>query len=704
MSWENEQVPHVALTYFYFIQDVTIFKISGDCLLFQQGKCIYAIYDYGITYVINSDSDLFLTGAVIKGNDFQEIGYYKKITVSDSTDNLSDKTIFEYSSHISNGEILEYNSNINEGIKTLGKNKTLRFTYDPKEKQTSYKTLDNKYVFNMDDKHDIVNYVEVEGGLIVMASLKNEAVETSEENESDYLFKIQKQCNVLICVCDEWHIHFMCKFNNGILQYVVDKWFYISIENHFQIIFEPELDLELKENFCHGLIDFVTLNNEVFVKCIASDESNDPDANAKNTRIADSVELMAKLFRVKTIENNVPVKFEKLTTKKSLVQTPSGFYRFIGDQFVPYHEETNLLLRSLSEKQLKIFSAYMLDKDLLGENFVSELKEISSASVTNLNLNRSYDVVQKHYGDVTIAFIEGESYLERALLAKKVHMYNSRINFTLLGSFGGGPVKVIANQIIKEFVETYFKFDGPFLIPNNLFRNLPSNTKFELGWLLHNILHLIKKPICHHLPFALLSALIQRKPNIFELEPYAKVFHEQMYLQLNSMNESDLKQAGYETRFEWISMLCRYSDDDLILYEDFARGFRSFSQIDPLKDVNIPTADHFISGSRSIDVTDLVDKLTRGTALLTDFSKKFSEKIIDKLLNESQDKLRTFVFNLTGTHHLSGNESIRFENVNFDYKFSVCSNLLTICEKIQMENLDLVLEELFEVQQARMLD
>jgi hypothetical protein len=740
LVWKNKR-NDIAIMQLCLIEPISQSIQLANHFIFLQGICAYNFYDYGITFYHNywKPGELFL-GAEIKDTLVCEIGlvteegWLKKWNVKTGIVTEHESIVIaknypksmrikvqpelqiegeiegedEIIIHGQSDDEDQHNRQIDDkSVKTLlddnhkiaDESEDIDLDIEEinlEEKSSDQgkfdiecKIEDKIYKFCLPSDEQIFDYHEVPGGLIVLTQsfvdplhffcvdlyeptykFQLGLVQTSSNNETSDC------CKILVVHSDYW---VTCKpnyFQNGILQYNADKWYYFSIEHQFEV----EIDFEN-----HDFVHITTVGDNKYLWYELHDEFQKCS--------------FFKLYKIKSL-NCVDHKFELEIVnaeKKSLIKGINGFYYFDGHKFSEFHEKVNLFLRDLTEDQIKKLDIDELALNSMDVDFVDNLRTSLVLRTLDKNLNRKYRLSPKPYDEAIVAFTEGEEYLDTVILARKVNRYHSKFTFALIDSSGRGPVRVVSNTIIKEFVNRYFKYDGCFLIPTT-FRNLTSEEKFNLGWIVHNILYITKVPIGCHLPLALLSTLIKREPEEAELEMFAKATDEITYNMLNKLDELSIKAAGYNTRFEWLSMICRYSKKDLELYDSFADGFISFSAENPLKGANLLTADYFISGANTLDLSEMISKLissSEGTIY-----ELCSEKLVARLVSASEVDIKNFVFNLNGTYHLDGSENVVFGDPEggVDYKFGVCFNTLTISTKIKPENFDYLIDELFKIQ------
>jgi hypothetical protein len=686
--YKNKQ-SNLPLTKICLIEPITKSIILDDRYAFQQGMCTYIIHNYSVAcfHGYCNIGDTLLGLSTKEGKTF-ELGL------------INTKGDFK------TWDLMEKKERYGEYIKTTPS--TLK-TYLVKQLplpleninidedspkplhkiEVKMESSDTVYTFNLAGK-EIGDYHEVPGGLIVITWNKYKNEDKTTGIEPTY----ELQGNVLIANYENW-ICSSTHFGDGILQRTTDTtYYYLSIKNQFRI----KSDLFANENM---RLFFETIPAGKYVKrqsyCqypTMSDESDNLDLGCDQNKNFYEIHEIESL-NLETHELICKKAFPQ--AKKSIIKGLNGFYYFDGSKFVGFHEKINMSLRNLSDIELKTLDAELMAQYALDFDFVDILRKKANYRTLNKNVNRKYSPTKNLCDTATVTFIEGEEYLDTILLAKKVNRHHQRLTFELIGSSGHGPRKIVANTIVKDFVNRYFKFDKQFLVPTK-FSELDEATKFDLGWILHNILHLTETPIGYRLPLAFLANLIGREPDETELELFAEDMDPAMYDYMNKADEKILEEEGYETRFEWLSMMCRYSKDDMQLYKSFADGFLSFAKNNPIRKANLITADHFISGSKinpSALISYLID--TKKTS-----HKLRCEKLVEKLTNASESELRIFAFNLTGTYHLSGNEKIEFvESLDqMAYKFSVCFSTLSISKKVKLHAFDQLISELFKSDQA----
>jgi hypothetical protein len=691
VSYDDEQLIHIIFT-----QKNVEVRLSNDSLFYKVGTCVFCFYDFNILFVNrHANTNKLFIGAEFDGPNLSRISWIKPSTQKYRTYDII------------NGVDIE-----DEAVLIVRTNKTLHLR-DLDEK-LEYTHAEHKFCLEKDYK--IHDFIDIHNGLIVLVSRKiNSEPEEPEEPEGpeEVEFKIQYQSNVVIVCSRDWDYQDVINYNGGILQRSGNGWYFISMKDQFEICFNDDGRTDVRPSERIGttihddgqrpsekkstlgdfydddnfwFYDFVEVNACVFARRYYDDDGNLP-----------------KLQKLKSVSFDTPIQLEPVKMKLSLIRTKNGFNLFDGHEFTGFHEKINLDLKKLSHEQFELLDAEMFFKNRDNLDIVSNLIDKINLMLTNKSISRSYNPLKKPFSDAIIGFVEGERYLETALMACTVNRHNSRLNFALAGSTGPGPVKVVANTIIDEFVTKYFRFDGFFLVPTTVFKTEFEFFHFTMGNLLHNILHVTKTPIGYHLPLALLCGLINRKPHIVELEFYAKLADHQTYDILNSSSQADLQEAGYNSRYEWLCMLCRYAEDDIILYKKFVEGFVTFCGPEsyPLHNANLVSADYFISGSYDVDISTFASKLMSKI----DHDKYF-EQFVCRLVSATKSEIKNFVFNLTGTYHLTGQEDIRFDDNldQVDYKFIVCSNLLVISSGVQMENFDLLIDELFRPLQAKMVN
>jgi hypothetical protein len=654
IMWKDNISANVSLTRIPLITKIKSYICLENHFIFQQDMCIYIVRDNTMNFSTGyTDNGQKLTGVIYNNN---------KIThLSISSGHSESGTYDTVKNTLTRGEY----------IQNTPTHKTYRYTLTKNTKQIKYENHNRKYDFILQFDEEIMDLVELDDKLVVLVN---------KPTIPNPYFRTNK--NILFAYFNDWRSANLRAFDDGILELNGDDWYFISAKQQFKITLEIETD--------YKFVGFVTLSDGTLImqQIKESVSSNFP---------------LAKFYKVKSIKKGC-IKVIPNIGPLTIVKCGTKFGCFDGHSFINFNDEINSYLATLSDADLKSFNTEDLIKNLENLDYVRDIKEVLFYKTLNANISRLYNTAKTKYNtDAEVVFIEGDQYLETVMLAKKVNRYHSRLTFTLIGSTGEGPTKIVASTIIKQFIDTYFKLDKNFYIPANSFKDLSPDDKFSLGWIMHNVLHLTCNPIGYHLPLGLLASLIKREPHVVELEIYAKLMDENMYNMLNSMSVDDLKEEGYETRYDWLSMLCRYSSTDMDLYKPFADGFRAFSLKDPLEKCNIITADRFISGTREISVSELISKLMQNAEGTT--YARLAEMLVDRLICASQEELKIFVFNLTGTFHLNGTERIEFDSMDkISYKFSVCFSKLYISKKCEAETFGLLIDELFEPQQARIVN
>jgi hypothetical protein len=670
--WKNNMIPSdVSFVRLYMIEKIVNSIMLEDHFFFQQGHCTYLLSQTGMTFFYNFTSGEYdLTGAFMEGTMLRRLGAATK-----------DRKCKLW-------RLDKKKESATKGLKTtLTSKKTYKIKYLPEtvdpEQNMLCETIDKKFKFSLKKDQEVVDFKETPDGLVVL--VKCAAMNTMGiVNSLEPIFDLQE--NVLIAQLDRWYASDLIVWESGLIcDSPSSGFYYISLKEQYKLVFDCEKN--------HDLLRIIKKSDDIMLiqKAPQSDNISKPIESSK-------------YYKIKSIQKDVPVEIEPYSETKSLLKTKNGFYCYDGHQFTRFHEQMNLMLKNLTDEQ---FAALNIDElvanaenlefiDFMKRRHVFEIKKI---------IDRDYRSARIKYalGDACVTFLEGEKYLDTALLAREVNKYHNRLVFTLIGSAGGGPTRTVGSTIIREFVEEYFKYDGFCLVPNDKFKSLSDTKLSALGWIFHDVMHVTQAPVGFVMPLAMLAALVQREPDIIELELYAKMVHEDMYKTMSSLPVSVLEAEGYKTRQDWLSMICRYSPSDIVLYKRFAEGFRSFSEIDPLKDANLISADFFISGSRTIDPSNLISKFMASIEGTNQIA--LGEKLVDRLICASQSELKIFAFNLSGTYHLQGVESIVFDTLaEVHYKFVVCSYKLYISKTVEESSFDILLDELFQPQQPKMVN
>jgi hypothetical protein len=636
--------------------------ITHDVLAFQQGSCLFAL--------TSAFSVTFLHGGHIIGKNVISVTA-KQNTISTLTMRESEdinKPTIEREYSLYSVAALEISKNRGFSCGTITKR---IIDFKIVDKIFKYSVFDGKYQFETKSKLHREDVRKIPGGLIVLNF-------HDPENYKKPTFEIQG--NVLIASFHYWTGE--CIYHKGgILQYADDEWFYLSLKK--QTIFET----------------FGEFAGDIDVISCCDDALRPSDIYAKFHK-QDSPPMF---FKLKTTREISDVKLQKCIINMILIKTFDGFYCFDGHTFVQLHEQINLALKRLPEKYFATIDIKALARNSENPNYANVLDGMYLLCVDD-TISREYRLPDTPYDNVAIIFDQNDKYLDTAVMGRMVHKYNIKLSYRLIGAGGSGPIKLIASTIINELFDTYFKFDGFFLIPRENFRSANSDLKFILGWVLHNSMYILQSPISHHLPLALLAAISERNAADIELDFYAKLGDINAYEMFNSSREIDLVENGYETKRDWLSMICRYSDEDVQLYKPFAAGFKSFTteKFNPISGKNIVTIDRFISGLHEISAENLITRLINQEVKPASH-RTFIENLTKRLIEATQPELKNLVFNISGTYHFNGNESVTFNDLGkSSYKFAVCARELIISSDIDIQSCDLLIEELFKPQQANM--
>jgi hypothetical protein len=638
--------------------------VAANTFVFQQGPCLF-YFNHKFSSV-----NFFHGGKISKKTLINAIQMRDELafTLVDSEDK-------KYISTPKNNKIFP-NEHYRRGFFTQRVFRCKRF-----EKEESiyyeYFTQDEKYTFTTKTLLNKFDIYEVPNGLIVV----------NEEFGSGAKMR-DLQDNVLVVDFD-YFTKEAARYDDGIVLDANGEHFFIEIVK--KIVTNPEgaeksiLDVKLhnlklttSDSICE--IDLIAHNEQIIVRKQELDESKETLPEFYNLDV-----------RTGALE---PVIFNK-----KLIETSDGFYYFDGCKSVSFHEEINLALRSFPKEKLSKINWEMLMIDPLSPDSVVHIDKIRFVDI-NKNISRTYNKKTSELGAATVYFDQNEKYLSKFVMARRANNHHNILHPMIIGSSGTGPVKVAVNAIIDEFVETYFKIDGFFLIPTQAFSNADSDLKIILGWCLHNLVYLLEGPIGHHLPLALLGAIVDRRHlNDSELDYYAKLSDPDLYTTLNSMPKDQLAESGYETRAEWLSMMCRYSHSDIESYKLLAEGFKSFSEKNPLEGANIVTADYFISGSYKIKPAKLISNFSIGTS-----AEVFVVSLSERLNAASQTQIRNFVFNITGSYHLDKKNKIKIqidELKTHAYKLIVCYKTLSISKDVDASSYDALIDGLLKNQQAK---
>jgi hypothetical protein len=535
-----------------------------------------------------------------------------------------------------------------------------------------YEAFNGKYKFTTKKKMYMEDIYEVPGGLIVLNQFDEFGAWTSKDQKFDL------QGNVLIA-------HFRCwydrpeNYNGALIQYADGQWYYLDLKKQFKII-------QYHKSFFE--IAFVSVYDNLYLR------HEDDDAYDYVT---------PKYYKVKSIQEGVPIELEKMSCKKILIETLNGFYCFNGHNFIYFHEEINLALKRLNKRQFDQIDLDALTVDPMSPTYAEVLDQMTSLEINQIS--RNYSPKPSEYHDAIVVLDQNESYLNTVIAARKIHKYHAKLNFALVGAQGQGPVNFIASKIADELFETYFKFDGQFMIPTDNFRSADSDLKFILGWILHNVLCLTKNPIRHHLPLALIAAFAGTTDvKDIELDFYAKNLDPETHSMFKTMDKLSLREEGFESERDWLSMICRYAQTDIAIYEPFVSGFNSFSDHDPIKNANIVSINNFISGPFDVSITKFITMLLDSK---NSTQKDFIDKFVERLNIATQSELKMLAFNINGTYHFRENETVSFStslSSNANYKFAVCNHSLIISTDVEKESYEILIEQFFKAQQAKMVN
>jgi hypothetical protein len=569
-------------------------------------------------------------------------------------------------------------------------NKVLKTSH--KKSNIKYKVCDGKYKFSLPFNAKCLEFVEVSNGLIVLVSDKSENACVQP--------KFELKGDVLIATAIDWNVNSISRYAVGIFALCNNGWCLLSLQASFEIrvtTAKIASDTHGQEVFGFASVDYVKECSFEMKECIGF------YGWVFATRATGSI--LPTFCRATNASSTAS--FEPAWSKKatSLVKISDKYYCFDGSNFVPLHKKISQALLDLTTEQFNKISALEIYKQRQNPDYVTKIMSVHLLEIQPYY--RSYSLNDAPCDTQTIMFYEDDNFLKKVLLARKVHSHNKMLNFGLIGSHGSGPSKVVSGMIARQFVEKYFKLDGFFLVPNEKFLSAKDKKKFILGWILHNILHLTNAPIVQHLPLALLCALVRKEATEIELEHYAKLADPETYAMMETMDTLTLKTEGYNDKLDWLSMLCRYSPNDIVHFVPFANGFRSFSLEDHFTEMNLVTMDDFLSGSYVVDPSHIVMKLSK---YCEDCKKPkqvaLATRLVDKLLNASNSELTIFAQNINGIPHLNGKEHIKFDNhmQNAYYKFSVCFSTLYLSDAVEISYHEFLIADLFKIQQARLVN
>lgn len=263
-------------------------------------------------------------------------------------------------------------------------------------------------------------------------------------------------------------------------------------------------------------------------------------------------------------------------------------------------------------------------------------------------------------------------------------------------SNGLGIKRVFAQDALSQFAMLYLIIHGACSEYNiEALSKLTPPQLFIIGRALHMAMYMNRTCLSVRMPISFLAALLNREPEIDELEFFLQQESPDVYDTITGYfdDPSGLEECGYTSYEECLKYTCFYQHADPEIDQRakhishaLALGFNSFAEVDNIKKMNMPTIDHYVSGAYCIDRVLLISKLDCSHAILL----KFVRNLIERL---PEDKLAIFLRNWTGSSVYKGTKCTVLEIAKRDVEFATCGRKLHLNPAIfQKGNKDAIAE------------
>ena len=291
------------------------------------------------------------------------------------------------------------------------------------------------------------------------------------------------------------------------------------------------------------------------------------------------------------------------------------------------------------------------------------------------------------------------------------------VNGTKSQSYGDGPKREFLEDAVVEFSNKYLinhNFLAEFDV--NKFKKFTDDQLIHIGSLLHSV-------ICHsgnnlpiRLPLTLLSAINNKKPNIAELEYFAKIENPDAFNNVYQYKTDPemIKTIGFDSYEECLKLLCKYNyqpeTDNYVLNlsKKIAKGFINYHEVKNSSLMNLPTLDYYISGNYSSNRDSLIRNLNISYASLTDNKIDYSSIIINIIKLLPEDKFIALLRNWSGTSIIKKdfNYNIYITILKKKYIFfGTCDSHMEISEDLfQNEEAHAVLVDMLTIPMTSMVD
>ena len=264
-------------------------------------------------------------------------------------------------------------------------------------------------------------------------------------------------------------------------------------------------------------------------------------------------------------------------------------------------------------------------------------------------------------------------------------------------SNGLGIRRVFAQDALSQFAALYLLIHGACSEYNlEALSKLSLPELFMIGRALHLAMYMNRTCLSIRMPISFYAALLNREPEIDELEFFLKQESPDLFETITSYfdDPTGLEECGYTSYRECLSHAVYYQHADPEIDRQAAHisralvvGFNSYAEVDNIKRMNMPTIDYYVSGSYCIDRALLSHKINCDNQVLL----KFVRSLIERL---PEDKLAIFLRNWTGSSVYKGTKCTVLETAKRDLEFATCGRKLHINPAILQKNNKAAINEL----------
>lgn len=188
-------------------------------------------------------------------------------------------------------------------------------------------------------------------------------------------------------------------------------------------------------------------------------------------------------------------------------------------------------------------------------------------------------------------------------------------------SYGGGIRRVFVHDALSQFADSYLIRHGAGSEYNlTALSVLPTPKLFIMGRALHMAMHMNRTCLSIRLPIVFSVELLNREPEIGELEFFLQKESPELYDTITSYfdDPEGLVECGYDSYRECLQHRIYYEHLDpeansqaRRITRALVQGFTSYAPVSNIRSMNMPTIDSYLSGPYCID-RKLLTSVIRG--------------------------------------------------------------------------------------------